>query len=312
MIPCHYPEMHPPITTTQVARPADPSTWITWPIPALVSEEIWDAVAHKMGENQKLRGGQPIRVRMLSGRIRCPVCGGSCFAKSSRRKAPEDQARTGESHYWYYTCTRHWRRKEHPNSDPCTGAQYSVEKTEAAVLAALAEAATCPDAIREALAEYQHPTPAADAENTAQEIARIDKSLRDLDAQQSAAVKAQIAGIMAGASPNAYDAAFAELAAKREKLTAQREALLRQRPNTQRKRHTEITEDDFPRILADVRHTLTHPDIPGDQKRDAIGLIVEKVFCRTDGAEVVFQSGLFDADTFQMSLNIIVGDRAGA
>lgn len=101
---------------------------------------------------------------------------------------------------------------------------------------------------------------------------------------------------MAGADPSAYDAVFAEIAEKRADLTARREARTRrdediigEKPD---RRGGPITLADYPRLLAQIRRVLESPDLPGEEKRDALGQLVERVYPTPEGARVVFLPGV--------------------
>lgn len=112
-------------------------------------------------------------------------------------------------------------------------------------------------------------------------------------------VQAQIAGLAAGASPQAYAEVFAELAARRA-LLQDRHGVLAQslaramgasQPGRGKKK-----ADLKPAILADVYEALTSEYLEGVEKRNLIGRVVDRVICHKDGAEVVFSSGVFGAD----------------
>ncbi len=303
-----------PLTTAKATRPADPETWITWPVPALVTEAEWEAAGLRLRENQRVRGGQPLRVRMLTARVYCPMCGGTCVLQTARRKAPADAARTGETHYRYYLCSRALRRRENPALQACPLAKYPLEAMEQAALLALEDAAQSPQSVAEAIAARQRSLARADGAGAqaAQEAARIDRELEKLAARHQATVKAQIAGILAGAEPEAYAAEFAELSRTRQALEGKKEklrfaAVPALAIKTGKDRNT--GREDFPRLLAQMRAVLTSPDVPGEKKRDIIGTVIEKVYCLPGGAQIVFKPGVLGegetgADTFQTLLNI--------
>ena len=56
-----------PLISAKCMRPADPETWITWDVPAVVTEDVWERVSVRLTQNKSLRGGNPARVRMLAG-----------------------------------------------------------------------------------------------------------------------------------------------------------------------------------------------------------------------------------------------------
>ena len=77
--------------------------------------------------------------------------------------------------------------------------------------------------VREALAAYATPeAPHAGPDALRRELRDLDAALTELNAQETASIQAQIAGIRAGASPDAYAAVFADLAARRKDLEDRR------------------------------------------------------------------------------------------
>ncbi len=312
-----------PLTTAKATRPADPETWITWPVPALVTEAEWEAAGLRLRENQRVRGGQPLRVRMLTARVYCPVCGGTCVLQTARRKAPADATRTGETHYRYYLCSRALRRRENPALEACPAAKYPLEAMEQAALLALEDAARSPQSVEQAIAARQWKVQSAsgDGAKVAEEAARIERERGTLAARHQATVKAQIAGILAGADPDAYAAEFAALARARQALE-ERQGKLRlaapvKAPGQEAAagkekvggKEAQAGKEAFPRLLAQMRAVLTSPDVPGEKKRDIIGTVIEKVYCLPGGAQVVFKPGVLGegetgADTFQTLLNM--------
>lgn len=54
---------------------------------------------------------------------------------------------------------------------------------------------------------------------------------------------------------------------------------------------------------------LTSPEVSGSEKRNLVGLVVDHITCRKDGAMVVFLSGLFAEETvYGMSVSCTVSN----
>ena len=126
----------------------------------------------------------------------------------------------------------------------------------------------------------------------------LRRRLRDLDAglllmkgEEQSAVAAQLAGIRAGASPEAYAAVFADIAVRRKDLEGKRRALSGSpgRPKAGKTDGSIMTG-----LLQSALAVLSDPAVPGSEKRMALSPIVERVICRKGGADVVFAQGLFD------------------
>ena len=272
------------ITRTRV----DAAEWITMDAPAIVSEEVWERAQERSAYNRAHKGGRPASVRMLSGRVVCPVCGGRMRFVQVTREGWEG-----------YSCHRHNECLRAHVPSVCVGDGYSAPSVEGAVILSLSELSEKPEAVRAQVLAYA-PAPSADPDAARREIAAVDRALSELSAQEAAAIQAQIAGIRAGASPDAYASVFADLAARRKDWESRRGELSRSvragEPKAKRggegAEATVQQEAVHRQAVADVRRVLTSPLVPGSEKRDALGMIVDKVICRRGGAEVVFLPGV--------------------
>jgi site-specific DNA recombinase len=297
-----------PLKTTRTQRDADPSTWITWPVPAIVSEAVWDAANGRGAENKKM-GGNPSRVRMLAGRIFCPHCGTGIVCAMYDKRRGQTEAR-------HYVCGHYSRVSINTGRRECDPTYYEIAAVEEAVLTALLHAAEHPAAVQAALTAYREalPAPSTAGHRTA-ELAQAEADLRQIERKQAAAVQAQIAGIMAGADPAAYSAVFAEIAGQRTQLEAQRQRLsqslaaapLSPTPAPRPGKLSKIaTETLHTQILSDIRRVLTSPSLPGEDKRDTLGTVIEKVYPTKDGAKVVFLPNTFQDLTLQGLPNALI------
>ncbi len=309
-----HSQRHPlsgrPLKTTRTQRDADPSTWITWSVPAIVAEEVWGAANGRGAENKKKMGGNPSRVRMLAGRIFCPYCGTGIVCAMYDKRRGQTEAR-------HYVCGHYTRVSVNTGRRECDPASYEIAAVEEAVLNALLHAAEHPAAVQAAIAAYCEVFPAPRADCRAAELAQAEVDSRQLEKKQAAAVQAQIAGIMAGADPAAYAAVFAEIAGQRTQLEAQRKQLsqsLAAVPSSPTptpapkpgKLSKTAMEDLHTRILSDVRRVLTSSHVPGEEKRDILGTVIKRVYPAKDGAKVVFLPDVFQDLTVQVSPNALI------
>ncbi len=274
-----------PYTSTFISRNNDPSQWIEMTAPAIISEELWHRAQACLGTGRSLLGGNPRRMLMLSGRIFCPHCGTRMtFVRNSG--------------YTYYHCNQHLAARKLGMPAVCEGTLYPVAVTEAAVLTCFLQAATDPEVIQGQLAALA-PDPEEGKRSSAsirREVIRVDKALQDLTAQEAATVQAQIAGIIAGASPSAYSGAFADIAAKRKDLEDRRGTLqqsLRRIGATAKPALSETGEAAIrARALEQMQRVLSSPDVEGSVKRAIIARVIDRVICRKGGAVVVFLPGV--------------------
>jgi len=314
------------ITGRRTSQPADPSTWITWPVPALVSEDLWERVQAKFGENQSQKGGNPRRVRMLAGRVFCPECNAPLHVLRTPKRTP--------AHQNSYVCAEYRKQSANPNAPGCLPTLYPVAVMEEAAMGALLDAAARPQAIAEARAVYRQKAQEEQKQSIGgllgdlgDEFAQLTQKITDLGRKQKAAVECQIAGVMAGADPGAYSAVFAEISQERSVLEARKACLVAQntrpapsqntrpapsqntRPapsqNTRpapSQAHALVTEDR--QILADMALVLKSDLVTDARKREIVGLVIAavrplregKAYQRKGswGAEVEFLPGVLE------------------
>ena len=296
-----------PITTPKRMRPSDPDTWITFPCPALVSEELWDRCNELLIANKSKKSGNPNIVRMLAGRINCPLCGAGMYCMSpshkKSKKPGSDEVFTYPARYscgqYRITVTNLGKGKAE-----CVPTGYYADNVERAVVTSVEDACEHPDWIAALSAEYQQDrSPAVDTGSARRELAAIDKALKDIAGDEAAAVQAQIAGIRAGASPDAYAEVFAALAGRRKDLEDRRGVVSKAVNAKPKAGQGKREAADLGRMLEDVRIALTSEHVPGHVKRDILGTVVEKVIPfkegpGKEGAEAFFIPGVFGEDTF--------------
>ncbi len=277
---------------------APPENWIPLEAPAIVSEEMWDRVQERLGENKTRLGragvgGNPSWVRMLSGRVFCPACGTAMTINTSGGNKAGHRIS-------YYVCGRYkWGRQE-KGETLCEKTYYPLEETERAALTALLDACERPEAVHAAALAFERAQAPSMPNGTdpRRELAQVDKALAKLADEDALTVRAQMAGMRAGGSPEAYAAVFADLAAQRKDLEDRQGVLskmlsARLRPSAARKGVRAVPSPDDARLAA-IRQTqrvLSSPDITGAEKRRLLGTLIRRVTCRKGGATVWFLAG---------------------
>ncbi len=278
-----------PITTADTRRLTPDGERLTLSAPALVSAEEWEWVQAKLTRGRADLAGSPRQIRMLSGQTYCPQCGGKAGAK---------QQQAGGKTYRYLTCRQRLGARDGAGQKPCVGDVYPVDTVEEAAITALRRAWESPESIAAALQVYrQSPTP-ADTGAGEEELKSLTAALDELKQEELRLVQAQMAGMRAGASADAYAELFGDLAARRKDMEARRQALahdLRRqagRPSAGKCSGAELAA--FPgAALEEAWVLLSDPDVPGSAKRDVIMTLVERVICQKGGADVVFLPGVF-------------------
>jgi len=285
-----------------VRSPNDPADWLTLSAPALVPAETWDQAQARTALNKSQKGGQPARVRLLAGRLACPRCGGGMWHVLTKREAWD-----------CYECRRHVEALRAGQPSDCEGTSYLRLMLEAAALLSLLDIAERPASVKAQIARYREEerrkagaqSGAGGRDEARREMAALDRALEELASDEAAAVQAQIAGIRAGASPDAYAAVFGDLAARRKDMEDRRGVLRRAvekdgsgKGGGTKNAPSDRLSDEALRLqgLADLRRVLDSPDVPTARKRDLLGTVIEKVIPRKDGAEIVYLPGLLDEE----------------
>ena len=280
-----------PLRTTASIVPASPETWITFTVPALVSEDLWDAAQRRLSENRQGRSGNPRSCRALAGRVFCPTCGGRMSVSFSRQNVAT-----------YYICGRNNRKKLHLGETLHETACYLIAVAEGAVVTSVKEAVQRWEVLSQLLDEYHAQLMKRNAATGAQEPAQVEAEWKRLEAKEKAAVEAQIAGIMAGADPSAYAAVFAQIAQERAALEAERTRLAA--ATHAAKTSKPLTRKATPRRLtAEVVRILSNPEVPNDEKRGIYATIIEAVYPSKEGAKVTYQPGIFGETTLPLFVN---------
>jgi len=193
-----------------VERP--PEQWISIEAPALVDEATWDACQQKMKSNQGTLSGRTDRKHILSGLMRCPDCGQKMRAHRKRHNPKNEDS----AFYNLYEC-RYARPATNVGGRACHNKQYRGYWAEPLVTRALQEVARRPEMAVAAVEAYRQ---AQSSAQTQPDIEQLEMQLADLQKQECATIKSQIAGVMAGADGTVYESMLRDLAAKRNHIVA--------------------------------------------------------------------------------------------
>jgi site-specific DNA recombinase len=285
---------------TQSTSPSGYATLLS--APPLVTEEIWGQAQQRIALNRTYQGGNPNRARMLSGRAFLSCGHGAVYQPASGRGPA------------YYTCrVRNTAERMYGRAETtCPAERCQARVAEEATARAFLSAASSPQSLADAWrvreemkrTDRQQERKEPQADDLRQEKAAIDKALAALADDDILAVQAQMAGMRAGASPDAYAAVFTELAGRRKDLEDRRGQVSRllasgSKAAKEGKAADRMASSDSAMFgpqwtteaLAEAALVLSAPDVPGETKRDIVGMVVERVVCRKDGADVHFLPG---------------------
>jgi len=259
----------------QVTRPEE--EWITLAAPAIVPEETWAKAQERMGENQKRLGGNPETKYLLSGLVRCPLCGRGMF----HHKSKDYKGKEGRH---YYKCGAN-----RPGFDPatrCPSGSYRADLIEAAVIATLTELAKQPELIEAAIEAFDRARQSQP--DFAVQLAALQADLEGLAKRQKTLIQAQIQGLELGATTDDYAPMFAEVARRRSELTArigELEALLIHSPSEAPRTQA----GKLALVLEALNAALANPDIPTNEKNARLSDVIERIVPSGESFEVRFR-----------------------
>ena len=257
--------------SARYVRDADPSTWVEIKAPPIVSEELWERCQKSLGEARARNAGNPKKMHLLTGLLRCPKCGLG-LSGQWKRYSLRDGSDASEH---FYQC-RMSRPSQHTGKVVCSNQRYGAAMAEGMVIRAIEAIAGRPELVEAALKAYQRRSEESGEQPNVEEL---ERRLREVTARERATVQAQIAGVMAGTDPAVYGAILGELAAEKESL--QKQVGLLKRPVTQ-KRDPRSVARVMQRVAADVRDALTSEDLTTAEKRSLIAQVVEEIPVRWD------------------------------
>jgi len=174
-----------PGTNKRISRPRPRSEWrvIERPELRIVSDELWERVQARLAWTKRIYGQQTRNgllnraassQYLLSGIVKCAVCGGNLVITSGRSR--RGHRRYGCSHHFYRgTCTN--------------GLQIRKDWLEAKLLAGLQHAVLQPDAVRYAVEEFCRQLKEAEG-NLSREVEHAIEQKRKVQAELSRLVTA--------------------------------------------------------------------------------------------------------------------------
>jgi site-specific DNA recombinase len=261
-------------------QPVPEEEWIYLPCPALVGEAIWDACQERLRENQGARSGNPDRRYLLTGIARCPICRRRLRARTM--KSTYTKKRTGEEsvYPWVtYKCQYSSSADGRVEGKPvCNRRHYSGGQLERLTVEAVCRVAEDPGLIAAAArAFYQKQREEAGGTGAEAEERRTRRALEELRDREQRTVKAQIAGIGAGADPNLYAAEFAEIARERDRLRERLAALSARRAAHTPERDPEGIARRIAAAVGRIRDVMAADEIPVGKKNALLARVVQEV-----------------------------------
>lgn len=238
--------------TSYTLKESPPEQWVCMEAPALVDEATWDTCQQKIKTNRGMLSGRVDRKYLLSGLMRCPDCGEKMRAQR-RRHTPKNPE---SAFYNLYEC-RFARPATNLRGKACHNKQYRGYQIEPLVARALQEIVRRPELASAAVEAYKRKQA---GQISQPDVEHLQQQFADLQKQEQATVKAQVAGVMAGADGGIYESMLREIAAKRDHVSG---ALMRVGQTPAGKKTTHRRQDDATTVIqaiAAVDKVLNAPD----------------------------------------------------
>lgn len=266
-----------------VERPQD--EWVCMDAPALVDEETWNAVQQKITTNRANLSGRADRKHLLTGLMHCPKCKQKMRA-GRRRHAPKNK----ESEFYnFYEC-RCARPSTNLQRKVCNNKKYRGSWAEPLVMRAISEIAHRAELTTAAVAAYK----SVQARKQKQpNLGQLQRQLADVDKQEKATIKAQIAGVMAGADSSVYEEMLRELATKRNRIS---DALARSGHGVEKK----SARDEATMVrqaIAAVDEVLNAPDneLTPAEKQGLLARVIDAIYPKgEEGLKITLKTPLND------------------
>lgn len=256
-------------------RPTSPDKWVYIPAPAIVDTDVWDRCNARLAEAREVFGGNPERKHKLSGLLRCPACERGMGGDNGGRKG----GRKGRPGHTYH-CTDA-RPSRNIGRKVCTPVYYDGAKTEQIIIQGFLRAASDPTMLKAALMAWtdkqRRRAPADDTE-------RLEKELKAVERREQATVKAQIAGVSAGADPSVYKSEFEEIARLKKDLSAR----LKCAKNAQKGTDPEVIHSACEiqaLALEKLTTVLTSPKATPSEQHDILAGIVKGIWPEDERGE---------------------------
>ena len=241
------------------------------PCPAIVDVDRWELCQHLLRTNQQTKSGNPNRTYLLSSLILCPICAGKMHGIT------QDDCQT-------YVC-RHLTKKTSVHAQKRVDAPsvlYKMALTDDLIISGIIQTSQNPKLVRQAIGAYNaHRQAIVNAGSSDADISRILKELALLETEEKVIAKAQIAGIIAGASAETYADLFTNLASQRTRLQKQ----LSNAQGTQTLSIPLTHASKLASVLSDVETALTSTALTTKEKQTAIQSIIAQITLDVEGTE---------------------------
>lgn len=257
----------------KVARPR--GEWVIIPAPPLVSHETWQTCVDRLENNQSAKGGNPRYKYLLSGMARCGQCGGSVTGYTSKGGETYKSDGIGSR---YYRCAQSLTRARLDGTN-CEARTINANIVDELTLDGICYALRQPFAMEEARWEWEAKSKRAITESASpfeDMCARLNARLETLAQDEKNTVKAQIAGIRAGADAGVYAQVLGEIATERANIKRDL-SLMPTSPEKGDLPRMQSFAEVLTRLGDEVEANLRGTAFTINQKRELLATLIESV-----------------------------------
>jgi site-specific DNA recombinase len=199
----------------------DRSDWIAVNVPAIVPRELFDKVQEKLRQHEA-RYCQPITHYLLSGLVRCGVCGGRCSSFRRWQKVALPSGKVSVYHQAAYRYNRRARENNHDRTQiqRCSNSVISTHILEGKVFEMIRETMLDPAKLRGCIENGA----GLDDRSTARELAKVAGKISGVEQDRRQLIDRYAADQMSGdeyiEASRAFDEKLQQLVRAKAKLAA--------------------------------------------------------------------------------------------
>ncbi len=242
---------------------APPERWVLIPAPPIVDEETWQACQERIALNRRLLGGAPSRKYMLSGLLKCPLCGNMMAGRKDGK----------DLQYQSYKCQSH-AKSSSSSGIVCNPKRYNALLLETLVTTGLVTTARQPELVAEAIAAYDQHEKAKWADSSAEEFARLEAELKAALSRERKIAEAQIDALTQGRSTDVYDKMLTEISDRKTVLNAR----LREIAPSKGPEHREKPLDSAAKVVklvSSIEKVLLAEELTSAEKQKVLASIID-------------------------------------
>lgn len=253
--------------TVQLKTPRPPEEWIHVAVPPIVSREDWDTANHMLEQNRKMARRNAKEPYLLTGLLKCAVCGATYTGKTQHVKKPNHKPRR------IYRCNHKDSalQQKHAEKD-CDNRAITCETVDAAVWSVICRMLVEPQLLIDTLEKEMFSEQNAQLEH---QIKYLEREIEAKQTEDERLYRAYVAG--------AFDEQ--EYAARRQIVKAERVKLTDELSQLQKQLLTREEFEERKTLILSAAKQLHDPndnlEPPFELKQRILKMLVDKIILNT-------------------------------